>query len=248
MTRNKKDILVFNSIESFVDHAVEKWIELSEKAIHEKGHFSVALSGGTSPVPLYKKLAETKGLQWSKTQVFLVDERFVPYESGENNFQMINTTLLCHVAIPANNVHYISTVERTPKDAAKRYEKDLLSYAKKTKALIPRFDLVFLGIGDDGHTASLFPASPALKEKQHLARAVTSPHKDTKERITLTFPVINNAKNIIFLIIGSSKAAAAKEVLESKACKLPAAMVKPEGDSVLFMLDQEAASLLSGKR
>jgi len=245
MTKKDKEVLVFDNMERISDYLIDQWTRLSYNAIEEKGYFSVALSGGTTPVTLYKKLAERKNLPWSKTHVFMVDERFVPYDNEENNYHIINTSLLCHVVVPANNIHFISTTENTPEDSAKRYEDDLLSYSKKTKSQLPALDMVFLGIGDDGHTASLFPGTPALTETKHLAVAVTALNANVQERISLTYPVLNNAANVFFLATGDSKAKTLKKIIESRKSQLPAALVRPENGKVFYMLDKKAASLLS---
>jgi 6-phosphogluconolactonase len=240
-----KEIIILKSIEQIADVAIAKWTEISEKAIKTKGVFTVALSGGRTPVVLYQKLSQIKSLPWDKTHIFMVDERFVPYESDENNFRMISQTLLYHLHIPAKNIHPISTSEILPEGSAAKYERVLLSCFKLLTNEPPRFDLMLLGIGEDGHTASLFPDTPALKEKSSLVVAVTLPDKAEKERITLTFPVINNTENILFLASGKNKAKSIKEVIETENSLLPAAMVKPKNGKLIFLLDQEAASLLS---
>lgn len=246
MTKQDKEILVFDNMERIADYLIDQWTRLSYNAIEEKGYFSVALSGGTTPLTLYRKLSERKSLPWNRTHVFMVDERFVPYDSEENNYHMINMALLCHVVVPANNIHFISTTENTPEDSARRYEDDLISYSKKTKSLLPSLDMVLLGIGDDGHTASLFPGATALAEVNHLAVAVTAPDAPVHERITLTYPVINNAGNIFFLATGDSKAKIIKKIIENQNSQLPAALVRPENGNLFYMLDKGSAYLLSG--
>ncbi len=247
MSQEHKEIVVVDNIDRLADYTIDQWTKLTYYAIESKGYFSVALSGGKTPITLYRKLAERKNLPWDKTHVFIVDERFVPYESEENNYHMINTNLLCHVAIPAGNIHFISTTENTPEDSAIRYEQDLRAYAKKSKSQYPPLDMAILGIGNDGHTASLFPGSPGLDETKHLAVAVnTANSTDTaNERITITYPVINNAANIFFLAAGSEKANVIKKITENKKCNLPAARVRPEQGKLFFVLDREASSLLS---
>ncbi len=249
MSKQSKEIIVVNNIDKLADYAVDQWTKLSYYSIESKGHFSVALSGGKTPVKLYQKLAERKNLPWDKTHVFIIDERFVPYDSDDNNYHMINRTLLCHVVIPAGNIHFISTVENTPEESAIRYEQDLLSYAKKSKSQYPSLDMVILGLGEDGHTASLFPDSPALDETKHLAVAVnaTNSKSTSNRRITMTYPVINNAEQIFFLASGEEKSGVIKQIIENKKCDLPAARVRPENGKLFFVLDKDSASRLSGK-
>ncbi|GBD97324.1 MAG TPA: 6-phosphogluconolactonase [Nitrospirae bacterium] len=245
MTDTIKEIRIFKDIDGMADFAVEKWNEISEKEITGKGCFTVALSGGNTPLTLYRKLSGEKTLPWSKTQVFVVDERFVPYESEENNYHMISRILLRHVNIPAKNIHPVLTSVLTPQTSAAKYEEDLISYFKSSHKKLPQFDLVLLGIGEDGHTASLFPNTPCLKETRHQAVAVIPSDKSKRERITLTFPVINNSKNIVFLATGENKAEVIKKVIEEEDGSLPAAMVKPQTGKLIFLLDEAAGSLLS---
>ncbi len=120
-----KEILVFEKTDWMVDFAVKRWKDAAQKAIEEKERFVVALSGGKTPVDLFMKLADEKDFPWDSTYVFMVDERFVPYESDDNNYKMINCSLLRHLGIPAKNIHPILTTEPTCEDAALRYEKDL---------------------------------------------------------------------------------------------------------------------------
>ena len=224
---------------------IAQWETISENAIKGKGYFSVALSGGKTPVFLYNKLSHKRTLPWNKTNVFLTDERFVPYEDEKNNFHMINNTLLDPVSIPKENVHPISTAEDAPRSSAIKYERDLRSFFR-ANTTPPRFDLILLGIGEDGHTASLFPGTQAVKEKKRLAVAAAPLDKTKNERITITFPVINNAENVMFLVTGASKAKIVKEVIDGKNDLLPAAMVRPENGRLFFLLDESAGSLLAG--
>ena len=237
---NNKEILIFKDMDGITDCAVNKWAEIAERTVNEKGLFCVAISGGKTPAALFRKLSKKEGLPWSKTHVFMVDERFVPYQNENNNYRMINELLLRHVDIPAKNIHPISTTIETPQASALKYEKELNSFFRSR----PGFDLVILGIGDDGHTASLFPRAPSLKEKKHPAIAVLPSGAILSERITMTFPVIDNAENIIFMAEGSSKSGVIREVIEDEKSRLPAAMVKPLKGSLFFLLDEAAASLL----
>jgi 6-phosphogluconolactonase len=245
--KNRKQIIIFKTIDGIADFVIVQWETLSEKAIKRKGYFSVALSGGKTPVSLYKKLSHKKKLPWDRTHIFMVDERFVPYENKENNFHMINNALLDHVSIPKGNIHHIDTGKDTPQMAAKQYELDLLAFFM-TNANPPRFDLILLGIGKDGHTASLFPSAQAVKDNKHLAAAAAPLNKTGNERITITFPVINNAENIMFLVTGRRKAKIVKEVIDGKCDLCPASMVKPEKGKLFFLLDESAGSLLSGSK
>jgi len=241
-----REVLIFEDIAGISDFALKVWVEASEKAVRDKGSFEAALSGGRTPVDFYRKLAGSEiDLPWRETRIFMVDERFVPFEDNASNYRMIRETLLRHVKIPEENIHFISTGENTPRISALKYEDDLISYFKTVKGEFPCFDLVLLGIGEDGHTASLFPRTTSLKETEHLAVAVSLPDVSMHDRISLTLPVINNAENIVFLVSGSSKAGIVKKILEDKDDKLPASLVKSKNKKVLFLLDREAAAYLS---
>lgn len=240
---NSKKILIFKTIDDMADFVIDQWKTMSAKGIKNKKRFCVALSGGKTPVSLYKKLSQKKTLPWDKTHIFIVDERFVPYENEENNFHMINNTLLAHVSIPEENVHAIATDEDTSQAAAEKYEMDLLSFFKNNTEA-SRFDLILLGIGKDGHTASLFPGTPAVKEEKRLAVAAAPLDKTKDERITITLPVINNAENVMFLVTGSSKAKIVKEVIDGENDLLPASMVQPGNGKLFFLIDERAGALI----
>lgn len=242
------EIRIFNNMQQMADFAVGQWAEISNSEVENKGYFSVALSGGKTPETFFRRLSAEKGLPWGKTHVFMVDERFVPYESEENNYHMINRTLLRHVNISPKNIHPILTSEISPETAAERYEQDIISYCRTVRTRLPRFDLLLLGIGEDGHTASLFPGSPSLKETGHFAVSVCPPDPLKRERITVTFPIINNAQNIFFMAEGANKARIIKEVVEDKNPMLPAALVRPSEGKLVFLLDENAGSLISEKK
>jgi 6-phosphogluconolactonase len=243
MIYKDKEILIFDTAEQIIDYSVKTWIEISETAIREKGGFTVALSGGRTPVSLYQTLAEKSMLPWDKTHIFIVDERFVPFEHEDSNYRMIYNTLLKHIKIPSKNIHPVITEDNSPALSAEKYEKDIISFFKISNNELPRFDLILLGLGDDGHTASLFPGTPALKEKAHLSAAVKLPDKSKKDRITLTFPVINNANNIIFTATGDKKANIIRKIIDEDS-SLPASMVRPEKGKLIFLLDEGAGSLV----
>jgi len=245
---NEGNIFVFDNNEGVADYAVTKWIEISSQAIAEKGSFTAALSGGKTPVGCYKRLATSKDiLSWDRTHIFLADERFVPPSHNESNYNLIKEHLLSHVNISDENVHRIQTEGITLEQSARRYEEDIRRFFRNKGDAMPRFDLIMLGIGEDGHTASLFPGKSSQKERKHLAIPVTA-EKSPDKRITLTLPVINNARKIIFLVSGRDKAKGLKEIVEDKKSSLPASHVHLRQGMVYFIIDQPAASLLSGRK
>jgi 6-phosphogluconolactonase len=243
-----KDVLVFNQPEHLLDFLIHTWRTVAEEAVADRGFFSVALSGGSTPVKFYRKLAHAESLPWDKTHIFMVDERFVPFDHRDSNYCMINETLLSNINIPSQNIHPIVTSDIRAEDSAAGYEKKIMSFFHITEGEVPVFDLVLLGIGEDGHTASLFPGSDALKESLHLAANTAPSGSHTHERITITLPAINNAGNILFMATGGRKAHIVREILTSRNNTLPAAFVSPLRGCLYFILDKEAASLLTGKQ
>ena len=241
----KGELSIFGNGKAAADFAVEKWVGACTDSIENKGYFTTALSGGKTPIDFYKLLsAGGKELPWAKIHLFLADERFVPATDKESNYRLVRECLLNHVNIPKNNVHRIDTEESTLEMAAEIYEEEIRNFFGIEGERIPEFDLIMLGIGEDGHTASLFPGAPSLKEEKRVAIPVIAekfPHK----RISLTLPVLTNAKRIIVLANGENKAHAVKETIESKDSKLPAALIKPWNGSLLFVIDEAAASLLT---
>jgi 6-phosphogluconolactonase len=242
-----RQIRVLRNKEAVAEFAVNTWIELATAAVAEKGLFTAALSGGRTPIDFYQQLASCPHpLPWDKTHIFFADERFVSYDDKASNYRMIKGKLLSRIAIPKENIHPILTEGILLEESANKYEADMRTFFKIGDNDAPVFDLIMLGLGADGHTASLFPSAAALQETKRLAIPVIA-ETFPSERISLTLGVINNAKNTCFLITGASKAEAIITILEDKASTLPAAQVKPIQGTVLFLIDQAAASLLSGK-
>jgi 6-phosphogluconolactonase len=244
---DSRRVLVFKNYHSMADFLLQKWQEISADAVRRRGSFAVALSGGETPRDFYRRLAGYKGnLPWDKTDIFFVDERFVPESDSDSNYRMIRETLLRNIPVPPGHVHPISTAGSDPSLSAQEYASDLADYFGLLPGALPEFDLIMLGIGKDGHTASLFPGSALLAEKGRLAGVVLPGH-GKHDRITLTLPVLNNARNVIFLATGREKAAALRDVVERRARGLPASLISPGTGNLLILTDEEAASLLSEK-
>lgn len=233
--------------------AAEEFARLATEAVAKRGRFTVALSGGTTPAGMYGVLASDARLRgavpWERTQVFWGDERQVPSEHPESNYRMAREVLLSKVPVPEVNVHRIQGDLSDAPEAARRYEQDMRALLGLGEGELPRFDLVLLGLGADGHTASLFPGTEALHEKHHAAIANWV---DTLRswRITLTVPAINRARAVMFLVSGEDKAEAVKSVLEKPRSSetLPARLVRPRSGTVLWFMDPAAAKLLAAKR
>src|SRR5687768_4925449 len=206
------DVLVFDTPEEVALAAAEKFVTYGQKAISDHGVFSVALAGGNTPRRVYELLATDpfrNRVEWSRVHLFFGDERCVPPHHPDSNYGMVYQTLISKIEIPTANVHRM-VGEGNPEENASAYEKELTTFFGELSW--PRFDLVLLGMGEDGHTASLFPGSDALNEKSKWAVA-TRMKRLEQERITLTAPVLNHAEHLMFLVTGQGKAKRLSEVL-----------------------------------
>ncbi len=223
--------------DEFLRHAVFK--------AEAGGELSVALSGGSTPKRLFEILADepyASTMPWSKIHFFWGDERCVPPDHPDSNFGAANATLLSRVPVPAVNVHRIQA-EFDPDEAAQGYESELRHYFLAGAGGLPRFDLVFLGMGADGHTASLFPRSAALEETERLAVANWVEKLDAN-RVTLTCPVFNNAAFIMILVAGEDKAETLQAVLEGPGGRYPAQLIRPGVGELHWLIDGAAGRLL----
>lgn len=225
--------------------AMEEFARCAKSAIAVNGRFCVALSGGNTPRSVNAELAADykDRLPWDKVYIFFGDERHVPPDDPQSNYRMVRESLLSKVPIPKENVHRIPA-ELPAQAAAVQYEMDLRTFFHLSAGSWPRFDLIFLGLGDDGHTASLFPGSPGLEEHSRLVIA-NSVEKLETERITFTYPVLNHASEIVFLVSGKAKAQTLKAVFTSPPGSYPAQAVQPENGKLLWLVDRDAASLLA---
>jgi len=252
MSSFKPDLRVFDGIsEAAAAAAAEFRMRLFEA--YRKGRpFACALSGGTTPQSMFRNLvvqAEERPFPpgfWNNTHIFWGDERDVPPDSAASNYRAARETLLDHIEIPASNIHRVMPELGGAAKAANAYEAELKAFFALEKGRFPRFDLVFLGMGEDGHTASIFPSSEILHEKTRLVAAPWVA-KINAFRITLTPPVINNSACTIFLIAGDEKAGAVQKVLEGPYLpeQYPAQIVRPESGELIWMFDRAAASLLT---
>lgn len=225
--------------------AAQTVLETVAAGISARGQAVIALSGGSTPQKLFHTLADDyhkSRIPWDRLHIFWVDERCVPPQHSDSNFGAAQKELLSKVPIPSGNVHRMHGEMVPAASGAKAYESELKSFFHIDKSL-PVFDLILLGLGEDGHTASLFPHNEALKE---VVRWVAAPFVDklNANRLTLTFPVINNARRVLFLVSGTSKASVVHDLFSSDhPGRMPAQMVQPTGD-LIWLLDHEAASKL----
>jgi 6-phosphogluconolactonase len=229
--------------------AAAEFTGTAAKAVAERGRFTVALSGGTTPAGLYAVLAAQTRLRaavdWERTRVFWGDERHVPPEHRDSNYRMARELLLSRVPIPEANVHRIQGEIADAAEAARRYQEELRATLGLAGSELPRFDLVLLGLGEDGHTASLFPGTEALREK-HRAVVANWVGMLRAWRITLTVPAINRARSVMFLVCGQDKAEAVKSILQGAGHSQvpPAGLIRPDSGRLLWLLDSDAARLL----
>jgi 6-phosphogluconolactonase len=228
--------------------AAEEVLRAATEAVAQRGRFTVALSGGSTPKNLYTLIAANaaSSLPWERIFFFWGDERHVPPEDAESNYRMAKETLLSKVPVPAGNIFRVPVENPDAMAAAEAYEGTLQKFFALGPGEFPRLDLILLGMGPDGHTASLFPETAALREKSRLVVA-NWVEKLKASRITLTLPVLNSARYVAFLVSGSDKAAALREVLEGNgpAEKYPSKLVRPTDGKLIWFVDRAAASGLS---
>lgn len=235
-----------HNIEVLADKSalIERSREIIVKQIHQtletKDQFTIALSGGGTPKPLYQALAG-ESLPWSKIHIFWGDERYVPPTHQDSNQLMARQAWLDNIEIPAANIHPMNTTGGDPQQDAKQHEAELRDFFQQSEGF-PAFDLILLGMGDDGHTASLFPHTDAL---QVCDRLITVGNKDGQPRITFSVPLINQANCVLFLVAGASKRPALKEIFATQGdeTQYPSRLVRPQG-KLLWLLDQAAAAEL----
>jgi len=238
-------VRVFSMTDELFQAAAEVFCEIGNQAIRERGRYTVALSGGSTPRGLHHQLATTFStrLPWDKVFFFWGDERHVPPDFPESNFRMAKETLLSQLPIPVANVFRMPGELPDANQAAAIYEQTLREFYASAPGEFPRFDFILLGLGPEGHTASLFPETKALEEKQRLVVGNWVAVHSTW-RITFTYPLLNHAANIVFLVEGSGKADIVRQALTEPSAQLPCQRVKPVNGDFLWYLDKRAASKL----
>lgn len=228
--------------------AAAEILSQAQSAVRTKGLFTVALAGGSTPKAAYSLLASNESLRaqmpWEKAHFFWGDERDVPPDNVESNYRMTNEAMLSRAPVPAANVHRIKGELADARATADEYEQTLRDFFKLDPGQLPRFDLVLLGMGPDGHTASLFPGTQALSERRRLVVA-NWVEKFDSYRITLTLPVLNNAACMVFLVSGAEKAEMLRAVLgEAGAEPYPSQLIHPTNGRLMWFVSSEAARLL----
>lgn len=238
-------VRVFPSEEEFFRGAAETFCKIGADAIRERGRYTVALSGGSTPRGLHEQLATTfaKQLPWDKVFFFWGDERHAPPDFPESNFRMAKETLLSKLPIPEQNIFRMRGELPDANKGAALYEQALRGFFKPAAGEFPRLDFNLLGMGPDGHTASLFPGTKGLEEKQRWVVGNWVPQHDTW-RITLTYPVINSSRVAMFLINGAKKADMVHKALKDPSAHLPCQGVQPTSGEIMWYLDKGAAAEL----
>ena len=241
---------ILDGTDALCEAAAAEFLSAAADAVREHGSFSVALAGGSTPKALYAMLATDPqlraGIPWDKLYFFFSDERHVPPDHPDSNFRMAQEAMLSKVSLAPQQVARIKGEYPDARQVAREYEQTLRDFFHLAAGRLPRFDLVLLGMGPDGHTASLFPGTRALREGKRLVVSNWVEKLGT-DRITMTVPVLNNAARILFLVQGEEKASALKVVLDGprNPGQLPAQLIQPANGQLLWLVDKAAARLLS---
>jgi 6-phosphogluconolactonase len=240
------ELVIVPDADALARESAQRLADLAREAVESRGRFSVALSGGSTPGALYRLLAEEpyrSQILWKQVHLFWADERCVPPDDPGSNYRLAYEALIAGVPVPQENVHRVLG-ELGPKAAARAYDRELRRFFGEMR---PSFDLVLLGLGSDGHTASLFPDSEVLEETERLAVAATAFYDSRPaERVTLTLPALNAARQILFLVSGIEKAGIVQTVLADMQGCLPAGRIRPVAGQLTWLIDAAAATHLLG--
>jgi 6-phosphogluconolactonase len=240
------DLRIHANADALIEAAAQRWVEISDGAISARGKFHAALSGGATPRALYRRLAQppfASRVAWDRVHVYFGDERTVPPDHADSNYLMAKETLLDYVPIPASQIHRIEGEMLDPHQAAIKYTRILTKNLPLSAQGVAQFDLLLLGVGTDGHIASLFPGTPVLHERARLVEAVHVEKLNTW-RITVTLPVIDHARQVLILVSGDNKANIVRDVFATRHTPpYPVQLINPQG-ALEWHLDQAAAALL----
>lgn len=253
--RETDSVTIYPAKAELVEAAADRFLETVRRSLDGRGGCFIALAGGSTPRDLYARLAvrsREAGQCWDGVHLFWGDERAVAPDSPQSNYRMVKESLLDQIDIPPTNVHRIRG-EVSAEQAAAEYAQVIQRTVPKGRSTVagppPRFDLVLLGVGEDGHTASLFAGTPVLEERLKYVSAVYV-DKLQSWRITLTYPILNRSRQVVFLVSGSSKAGVIGRIsaLKAPSKEFPASLVQPEDGKLFWMLDQQAAQFIDNGR
>jgi len=239
------NLIVCADPDALAETAAQLIVDAATEAVTERGRFMMCLAGGETPRATYARLAlaaYSERVRWDRTWVFFGDERAVPPDHPESNYRMAYETLLSRVPVPPEQIFRMHGEHADSDGAAAAYAVALAEAFGTRRGELPRFDAVLLGLGVDGHTASLFPGSPVLREVFRTVAAVHVAAAQIPQRLTLTFPVLNAAARVVFLVAGAEKAKIVRAVLSEQAL-LPAALVRPTDGELVWLTDRAAAGL-----
>lgn len=245
MDTNRVEKIITADAEQLAAKGAEIVWKTAKEAVARQEHFAVALSGGSTPRAMHRLLAQEPYLvdiPWHKTHVFMVDERMVAFEHPDSNFGMAQKDFLDKIPIPQKHIHPMPAMDR-PEAAVVLYQTELEAFFSASALTEPVFDLIILGIGPDGHIASLFPGQPIIEDTNRWVLSVKGGQPDVW-RLTLNYHVLNHAKHILFLASGSGKAAIVQTLFEGSQVSLPAMKIRPINGKVTWLLDRAAAALL----
>jgi 6-phosphogluconolactonase len=246
----QREVRILADGAAIAKRAAEQFVEAASAAAKEKGSFTVSLAGGSTPKALYSLLAGDPTLRsqlpWDKMQLFFGDERHVPPDHADSNFRMASEAMVSKAPLRPEQIHRIQGEYPDTEKAALEYEQELRLYFKLAAGRLPRFDLFLLGMGNEGHTLSLFPGTQALHDNGRLV-VRNWIGKLYTERVTMTAPVANQAARVLFMVTGADKAPALKAVLEGpyEPEQLPSQLIQPKDGKLLWLVDRTAASMLS---
>ena len=246
--KNDKRIIIEPNAVGLARRGAGIFSQVANKSFEKRGRFVVAISGGSTPRDMHRMLGEEpfrSNIPWENTDILWVDERCVPENDPVSNYGAAKKDFLDRVPIPKVQVHPMPG-EGSPENGALNYQRELLKLFQAGGGELPVFDLIFLGLGTDGHTASLFPGQSSLKEKERLVVSVKGGNPNVS-RLTMTYPVLNSGRQIVFMVSGKEKAGVVKTVFEGKQGGLPAQGIQPTKGKVTLLIDPGSASLLSGE-
>ena len=243
MKKERLRIIVEENKEAFSQKGARLFEQKALESVEKEGHFMVALSGGTTPREMHKSLASRASIPWQGVHIFWGDERCVPVSDPSSNYGTAWEDFLGKVPLPPEQIHPMPA-HMAPAQGALSYERELRQIFNLRQREFPLLDLAFLGLGKDGHTASLFPGQDSLEERVRFVVAVKGGDPDV-DRLTLTFPVINRAREVIIMVSGREKSGVVQAVIEAGEEKFPASRIRPASGGLTWLLDREAASTLA---